>query len=469
MQPTTGAALRTEISFPLSPRSTAVRITVFYIIGSTLWIVLSDSILHRLIRGAPPVLWTLEMAKGLVYVLVSGILLGVVIYNYQLRQERVRLVTESKLRRLRESGLIGIFSYDKTGTIKQANDAFLQIIGYSKQDLIDDRITLTRLITAEYLAQNSEADRQIAAQGFSSVYEEELMRKDGTRIPVIGGRAVMGGEDDYGIGYVLDISGLKKSESETGFLHLQLLQSEKLNALGQLAAGIAHDFNNLLNLIIGYSTLAQTTAGDPNLVRHNTELAISAATDATALVRQLLAFGRKQVLDSTAVELNMLVESHVKMLQRILGDDIQITFEPGRPIWVVADAVQLKQVLMNLIINARDAMERGGNVTISTASRMVDPGGQDVQAGEYAVLTVKDTGKGMDPGVLARIFEPFFTTKEHHVGTGLGLSTTYGIIRQSNGHICVDSTPGHGATFTILLPEVDQPAIVNQSHSAVVS
>src|SRR5205823_9850001 len=151
---------------------------------------------------------------------------------------------------------------------------------------------------------------------------------------------------------------------------------------------------------------------------------ISAATDATALVRQLLAFGRKQVLATSAVELNTLIESHCQMLQRILGEDIQITFEPGRPIWVVTDAVQLKQVLMNLVINARDAMERGGNVIISTASRMVDPGGPDVQAGEYAVLTVKDTGKGMEPGVLARIFEPFFTTKEYHVGTGLGLSTT---------------------------------------------
>ena len=444
-----------EISFPLSARSTAVRVAALYMIGSTLWIVLSDWVLHGLIRGAPPVFWMLETAKGLVYVAVTGILLGAVTYRFQRRQESARLVTESKLRKLRESGLIGIFSYNQTGTVKQANDAFLKIIGYTKEELQDDRISLSRLITAEYLAQNSRADREIAARGFSPIYEEELQRKDGSRVPVIGGRALMGGEEDYGIGYVLDISDLKKAESEKASLRVQLLQSEKMNALGHLAGGIAHDFNNLLNVIIGYCTLAQNTAEDPELVRQNTDRAIRAATDATGLIRQLLAFGRKQVLHSNAVELNVLVESQCQMLQRLVGENVRIRFTPGDAVWVMVDAVQLQQVLMNLVINARDAMEQGGDVTISTAARSLHEPTADLPPGEYAVLKVSDTGKGMEPGILERIFEPFFTTKEAHGGTGLGLSTTYGIIKQSNGDIRVDSTPGRGTTFTILLPKVE--------------
>ena len=450
--------MQAEISFPLSARSTAVRIAALYILGSTLWVVLSDFFLHGMIHGAPPVLWRLETVKGLVYVLVSGILIGAVTYIFQRRQERARLVTESKLRRLRESGLIGIFTYYKNGTINQANDAFLHIIGYSKRDLKENHISLTGLIADEYLAQNADADRQIAARGYSPICEEELLRKDGTRIPVIGGRARMEGVEDYGIGYVLDISGLKKTESERNSLHQQLLQSEKLNALGQLAAGIAHDFNNLLNIIIGYSALAQTAAHDPDRVRQNTDQVIRAATDATALIRQLLAFGRKQVLHSSPVELNTLIESHCQMLQHLVGGNVRIHFAPGQPLEVMADPVQLEQVLMNLIINARDAMERGGDVTISTNRRTVPQGHAELQPGDYAVLTVTDAGKGMEPGVLARVFEPFFTTKEPNAGTGLGLSTTYGIVKQSGGHIGVDSVPGQGTTFTILLPITEETA-----------
>jgi two-component system cell cycle sensor histidine kinase/response regulator CckA len=308
------------------------------------------------------------------------------------------------------------------------------------------------------------ADREIAVRGFSPIYEEELQRKDGSRVPVIGGRALMGGDEDYGIGYVLDISDLKKVESEKASLHLQLLQSEKMNALGQLAGGVAHDFNNLLNVIIGYCTLAQNTADDPDLVRQNTDRAISAAIDATGLVRQLLAFGRKQVLHSNAVELNVLIESQCQMLQRLVGENVRIHFTPGDAVWVMVDAVQLQQVLMNLVINARDAMEQGGDVTISTASRSLNEPTADLPPGEYAVVRVSDTGKGMEPGILERIFEPFFTTKEAHGGTGLGLSTTYGIIRQSNGDISVDSVPGRGTTFTILLPKVEQAAASSAPH-----
>ena len=450
--------MRAEFSITLSARSAAVRIALLYFAGSAAWVVLSDSILHGVIRGAPPVLWQLETVKGLIFVFVSAGIVGAAVYRCQRQQEKARLVTESKLRKLRESGLIGIFGYDETGTVKQANDAFLRIIGYTKEELCKDEIVLAQLTPVEYVHRNAVADRKIATRGFSPIYEQELLRKDGARIPVIGGRASADSKGDYGIGYMLDISGLKKAEEEKDALHAQLLQSEKLNAVGQLAAGVAHDFNNLLNIIIWYCSLAQTTAESPAAVRNNTDHAIKAATDATVLIRQLLAFGRKQNFHNSTLELNALIEGHCQMLQRLVGEQIMICFSPGPPAWIAGDGIQLQQVLMNLVTNARDAMEHDGTIEISTAHRTLGAEVQDVPSGDYVMLKVSDTGKGMDAGVLGRIFDPFFTTKEPHRGTGLGLSTTYGIIKQSNGHISVDSVPNQGTTFTILLPLLEEAA-----------
>jgi signal transduction histidine kinase len=240
-------------------------------------------------------------------------------------------------------------------------------------------------------------------------------------------------------------------------------QAQKLEAIGSLAGGVAHDFNNLLTIINGYADLVQATlpADSPTaeLVRE-----ISQAGDrATGLTRQLLAFSRKQVLEPKVLQLNAVVAETTKMLQRLIGEDVDLhtSLDPGLD-RVKADPGQIEQILINLAVNARDAMPRGGKLTIQTANVELDEtyveSRSDVRPGRHALLSVSDTGSGMDETVKSRIFEPFFTTKEAGSGTGLGLATVFGIVKQSGGHIAVYSEPGLGTSFKIYLPVVDELA-----------
>jgi CheY-like chemotaxis protein len=232
-----------------------------------------------------------------------------------------------------------------------------------------------------------------------------------------------------------------------------------MEAVGRLAGGVAHDFNNMLTAILGYSELAlQRLSPDDPL--HGMLIEIQKAGErAASLTAQLLAFGRRQRLDARVVNLNTVaVECH-KMLQRLIGEDIELIslLHPGLGT-VRADPVRIQQVIMNLAVNARDAMPRGGRLTITTANQQVEKafnrGSVRVEAGDYIMLQVSDTGEGMDERTIAHIFEPFFTTKDVGKGTGLGLSTVYGIVKQSGGCIWADSAPGNGATFTMFLPRV---------------
>jgi PAS domain S-box-containing protein len=445
-------SMRAEISFPLSSRAVAVRISLLYIVGSALWIVFSDAILHRLIWNAPGVVWPLETIKGLIYVAVSGTLLGIIIYRCHRDIERSRLVTESKLRKLRESGLIGIYAYAADGTITQANKAFLNMLGYSKEDLRDGRVRLDRLTPDDFLQLSASIDRDVAAHGYSRLYEEELIRKDDTRVPILGGRALMGDDDAHGIGYTLDISQLKTAEAERENLRSQLIQSEKLNALGQLAAGIAHDLNNLLAVIIGSEFLLKSAVDSSNPAYDNINLSIRAANQAVSLTRKLLAFASKQPFEPQSFDLNKVVDQQCEVLRRLIGRNIEIRFLPGSDSWVRADPTHVEQILLNLLLNARDAIEGSGVITIRTHTQSHKVAGSPAEQ-EYVALTVEDSGKGIEPGILHRIFEPFFTTKEKHAGAGLGLSTVYGIVKQNDGEISVQSVVGQGTTFTVLLPK----------------
>jgi len=265
------------------------------------------------------------------------------------------------------------------------------------------------------------------------------------------------------VGVMMDVSAQKRLEDD-------LRQSQKMEAVGLLAGGIAHDFNNLLGVITGYAELVQRALEPGHRAHSRLNEILKAAERAAGLTRQLLAFGRRQVVQPKVLDLKEAVQALEPMLKRILGEDVRLaTWYAPDDVIVNADPGQLEQIVMNLAINARDAMPRGGRLTVHIARARLDeafvrshPG---ARAGAYALLEVADEGTGMEPATLARIFEPFFTTKEVGRGTGLGLSTVYGIVQQNGGYIEVESAAGAGSTFRVYLPEADGSAPPAAAHA----
>jgi nitrogen-specific signal transduction histidine kinase/ActR/RegA family two-component response regulator len=281
----------------------------------------------------------------------------------------------------------------------------------------------------------------------------EWKKSDETPITVrCSGRRI---NDEHGAPACFEV--FAEDVTEKRVLEKQLRMAQKMEAIGRLSGGIAHDFNNLLGVIIGYSRVLKKSLGPENeLCEHAVEIE-KAGQRAAAMTKQLLAFSRQQVLTPEILNLNTLVTDMEKMLPRLLGEDIEVSLSLDSELGSVkADQSQIEQVVMNLAVNARDAMPTGGKLKIQTGNAHLDqtytrthPGSR---TGDYVLLTVSDSGTGMDLAILAHIFEPFFTTKERGKGTGLGLATVYGIVKQSNGYIWVDSAPGKGASFQIYLP-----------------
>lgn len=293
-------------------------------------------------------------------------------------------------------------------------------------------------------------------------YELELRGSTGRRIWVEVNEApvVRGGATVAVAGALTDITARRLAEADKAGLEEQLRQAQKMEAVGRLAGGVAHDFNNMLGVIGGYSELLALDLGAGHPGQPRLQQIQKATERAAALTRQLLAFGRKQLLQPTVLDLNGVVTNLEKMLHRLIGEDVELVTELEAGLGhVSADLGQIEQVLLNFVVNARDAMPTGGRIVVATASVTLDDGHAVAGAapGRYVRLSVTDTGQGMDEATQARIFEPFFTTKELGKGTGLGLSTVFGIVKQSGGHIQVESRPGQGSTFHVYLPRVSAP------------
>ena len=483
---------------------------------------------------------------------------------------------ELRFRRLFELGVAGVTISDLAGNFKEANAAFLKMLGYTREEMLAGKLNWETITPLDRLVPDIEDRNQLSATGFLPLREREFVHKDGRYIATLVGSAALEGTTEH-ISYVTDISERKRAEealksseaqyrmlfeqsplpkflydyeglrflavneaairsygySRAEFLEMSLLdirpaedaptflvsistvepgdtraasrrhkkkdgslidvevtvhkfvlgnkpcglavavdvteknrlegqlrQAQKMEAIGSLAGGVAHDFNNLLSVILSYSKmLAESLKPEDPMLADLQEIS-QAGKRAADLTRQLLAFSRQQILEPRSLDMNAVVDGVAKMLRRLVGEDVELTVVSGRMLGTVtADPGQLEQVLMNLVVNSRDAMPQGGQLTIETSNVQLDADYAEthtgVVPGAYVMLAVTDTGAGMDAATVARMFEPFFTTKQLGRGTGLGLATVFGVVQQSGGHTWVYSEPGEGTTIKVYLPQTD--------------
>jgi len=357
-----------------------------------------------------------------------------------------------------QSARDAIISTDELGNITFWNRSAEATFGYSETEVLGRPIA-NLVIESDRMAYKAALPHPNADDlTFGHIIEVTGMRKDGSRFPCEFSLAALHSSDGTAFTAVVrDVMERKQSQDQLKQRDEQLRQAQKMEAIGRLAGGVAHDFNNLLMAIRGYAEMIAQNLPDGDERRSDAEEILKASDRAAGLTRQLLAFSRREVITQQAVALDGLVQTIQAMLQRLIGPEIQIATE----IWpdltpVLADSTQLEQILVNLVINARDAMPKGGRITIELRNMELDKIGvaahPGLQPGDYVEMSVSDTGSGMDAETMSRIFEPFFTTKEAGKGTGLGLATVYGIVQQNNGAIEVQSRVGHGTTFYIYLP-----------------
>jgi PAS domain S-box-containing protein len=362
--------------------------------------------------------------------------------------------TDARFRRLIDSSAQGVIFWNRAGGITVANDAFLNLVGYTREDLEAGRINWIALTPPEYTALDQHCLAEVAAKGVSATYEKEFIRKDGSRVSILLGAAGFEDNPEEGVCFTLDLTDRKKLEH-------QLFQSQKLETVGKLAGGIAHEFNSILTAIIGQSELLRGSLPPESPLARNAAEIGKAADRAAALTRQLLAYGRKQILQPEILDLNRVLADMKGTLHHLMGNEVDIRISPLAGLGTVkADAGQIEQVIVNIALNAHDAMPNGGKLTLETANISFDANTvgryPELKPGDYVMMAIADTGMGMPAQIQARVFEPFFSTKGVGRGTGLGLSTSYGIVKQSGGHISVYSEPGRGSTFKIYLPQVSE-------------
>ena len=369
--------------------------------------------------------------------------------------EALRL-SEASFRSMIENAPYGIYRATAAGQLLLVNPALERMLGYESPGEL-----LTKNLARDLYFEPNEHQRIIellaTRNNFKDV-EVEWKRRDGTLTKARCSGLLVKGEGEEEAYFEV----FAEDATEKRLLERQLQVAQKMEAVGRLSGGIAHDFNNLLGVIIGYSQVLKKKLGETNPLREHAEEIEKAGQRTASLTRQLLAFSRQQVLAPAVLELNALLTDLGKMLPRLIGEDVELALQLDPRIGrVKADQSQIEQVVMNLVVNARDALPQGGRLVIETANVNLDdaytlhhPGSR---VGPYVMLSVTDNGTGMNVETLAHLFEPFFTTKERGKGTGLGLATVYGVVKQSGGYIWVDSEMGKGSSFKVYLPQIDEP------------
>ncbi len=377
-------------------------------------------------------------------------------------QEALR-ASEETFRIIGSNARDTILMIDGEGRITYWSAAGQALLGYSTEDAVGQELHsllgLTRADHNPVIQDGIEAIEALSStDGMGSVIELDAFHKDGTKIPIeVSLSSQMERGDKNVVGIIRDIRERREAAAERERLEARLLHSQKMEAVGQLAGGVAHDFNNVLTGIIGYAEIAQAGLGAKDPLHNDLQEILNAADRASTLTKQLLAFSRKQVIAPKVAQPNDILDSSQRMLQRIIGEDIELSFVPAPDLWrILVDPIQLDQILVNLSVNARDAMADGGKLTFETHNVILDEAychsHSPVAPGEYVMLVVSDTGSGMESDIQNRAFEPFFSTKGKEKGTGLGLATVYGIVQQHHGHINIYSEVGIGTSFRVYFP-----------------
>ncbi len=375
------------------------------------------------------------------------------------RAEDALRKSEEKYRTIIESMEEGLIESDLKGNCIFANDAACKLLGYARDELIG--MSYKKRVAPEMRRQMYEAYHRIYETGKPEfLLDYGVVRKDGSVRILQSNIALMRDASGHPVGFrslVRDITQLKKAEEEKSKIEEQLFQARKMESVGRLAGGVAHDFNNMLTVILGYTELIKSRLSqDDSLFKDILEIE-KAAGRSKELTRQLLAYSRKEIIAPRPIDLNDLIVGGEKTLSRLLGEDIELRFYLKKDIWKIkVDPSQMELILINLTANARDAMPNGGRLTIETENIQLNKAYCRIHLGfspgDYVLLGVSDDGTGMDKETAKHVFEPFFTTKETGKGTGLGLATVYGIIKQNEGFINVYSEPGRGTTFKIYIP-----------------
>jgi len=426
-------------------RMSARRISLIYLVAAGAWILASDLLLSSLIN---PQRWPWFSAqKGLFFVAATTLML----YGLLRRTFGSLEASEERLRTAVEHMPVMMAAFDNTGRVLVWNRECERITRYSADDIIGNPRWMELLFPDPGRRSRMQAEWATRGGEFRDWEWQVACASGAPRIiswASVAGRVPIPGWASWGVG--VDITDRRRVEE-------QFRQAQKMEAVGRLAGGVAHDFNNLLTVIGGYTAVLLATLPYGERERHQLEQIEKACERAAALTRQLLLFSRKKPLEATVLSLNEVVGEVQRMIARLIGEDIRLAvcLDPAAPC-VKADRVLMEQAIINLAINARDAMPHGGTLTLTSAEAVLDAPrgahGGEIPPGRYALLRVEDTGTGMDAETAAQAFEPFFTTKEPGKGTGLGLSTVFGTIQQSGGYVSLETSPGRGTSFSMYFP-----------------